>query len=189
MSDQDSSDQDSLVSDQASLPDVDIDAFVSDLGSTLHGYPIGNPYAAVDGCVYDLEDDLNSDTTVFWLLGVAASGPFTVWRDRRSDIDRARKALTTALGAFHDRAGACTHDSHPWDGGDVHHPDDPLGFIELIHEADEWLDDPEDEEPYDTSFTELWRCPVNLAAIARDTLEYLDREAPGTARSSALATS
>ncbi|WP_327706836.1 hypothetical protein [Streptomyces decoyicus] len=44
---------------------IDIAEFVSDLGSTLHGHPYGDPYAAVACCMYDLEDDLTSDATVF----------------------------------------------------------------------------------------------------------------------------
>ncbi|MGW7245171.1 hypothetical protein [Streptomyces decoyicus] len=159
--------------------EIDIAEFVSDLGSTLHGYPYGDPYVAVSCCVYDLEDDLTSDATVFWLLGVSASGPYMVWCDRRSDVARAKEALRTALASFRDRESTCAHDSHPWDGDAVQYPDDPLGFIGLIHEADEWQDDPEEEEPYDTGFTELWRCPGNLATIARDALDFLESQAPG----------
>ncbi|WP_411136727.1 hypothetical protein [Streptomyces sp. C10] len=150
----------------------DIDEFTSCIENIIGGYPTGDPWETIDLCISELETDLDSDATVYWVLGVAAVGPWMDWCDERPDlVRRAEKAVEAALAAFHQREDGCTHDTHPWDEGPFSVPDDLTGFMYQVQEADDWEPDPEcpeDEAPYGPDFSELMRCPRNVAAFARN---------------------
>ncbi|MFE1175964.1 hypothetical protein [Streptomyces sp. NPDC058773] len=148
----------------------DIDEFTSDIESVIGGYPT-DPWPAIERCISRLETDLDSDATVYWLLGVAAVGPWMEWCDERPDlVRRAGNALEAAHVAFRQREGDCTHDRHPWDDGPFQIGDDLTAFMYSVQEADDW--DPaeysEEEASYGPDFRERMRCPRNLAAFAKN---------------------
>ncbi|GAO10939.1 hypothetical protein TPA0598_07_06630 [Streptomyces lydicamycinicus] len=161
-----------LVSHHVFGPWSDIDEFTSRIENIIGGYPTGDPWATIELCIGQLETDVDSDATVYWVLGVAAVGPWMEWCDERPDlVRRAEKALEGAVAVLRRHEDSCTHDAHPWDGGPFVVPDDLTTFMYEIQEADEWEPDPEypdDEAPYGADFGTRMRCPRNVAAFARN---------------------
>lgn len=149
-----------------------IDEFTGDIANLVQGYPTGDPFVTVEQCVERLENDLDSDATVYWVLGAVAVGPWLAWCGERPEVARRREdALAAALAVFRGRADSCPHDMHPWDEGPFVIPDDLTTFMHELQEADDWTpdpDDPDDEPPYDPEYAPLLRCPRNLAMVVEN---------------------
>ncbi|MEU8685890.1 hypothetical protein [Streptomyces sp. NPDC048611] len=149
----------------------DLTEFTSHIENVIGGYPTGDPWATVELSISRLETDLDSAATAYWILGVAAVGPWMEWCDERPDlVRRAENALAAAYATFHRREDGCTHDAHPWDDGPFQIGDDLMALMYELQEADDW--DPteyaEDEAQHGPDYSERMRCPRNLAAFARN---------------------
>ncbi|MEU6328814.1 hypothetical protein ABZ851_16285 [Streptomyces sp. NPDC047049] len=153
----------------------DVNEFLSDLSSVLYDHPCGDPHEPIERCVDELEADLGSDATVYWVLGVVASLPWMYWYDERGLRPRADAALAKAGAELRRHMHACGHDTHPCvDDEPLQVPTDLLGLMSYTQEMDDWQPDPDvpdDEPPHESDFAEAMRCPRNLIAV----VELADR--------------
>lgn len=141
---------------------TDIEREIRDLSGIVSDYPGGDPFLSISVLAGDAAEaarEAAEHSPVLPVLGLVATVPYLCWRSRDAALnDRVYASLKSVTEAL---------DPLPCPHGDAKHPGDsspePDALVYAMEELSGIYDEPDDEEE-----AELWACPRNLAALARD---------------------
>ncbi|ROQ67429.1 hypothetical protein EDD93_1865 [Streptomyces sp. 840.1] len=152
---------------------ADARELADDWESIRQGYYLGEHDETVLSCVERLGRaraavPRDPDATMFFTLGLVLMYGHAVWDAEPEVADRASVALLDAASDAETAGGPCGHDAHPCDDDDL---DGLLESFEmllsLVAGDSEYRWEDLDETGEGTGAEARWRCPRNVAGLAR----------------------